>query len=43
MLNLSRPNLAALWPMARPLLLLVVTPVYLIGSLIARVFGYSWG
>lgn len=42
MQNLSRQNLIALWQMARPLLLLVVTPIYLIGSLIARVFGYQW-
>jgi 1,4-dihydroxy-2-naphthoate octaprenyltransferase len=39
---LSRNNLIALWGMARPLLLLVVIPIYLIGNLIARVFGYPW-
>ncbi|MCP4417258.1 MAG: UbiA family prenyltransferase, partial [Chloroflexi bacterium] len=42
MQTLSRENSLALWGMARPLLLLVVTPIYLIGSLIAPVFNVPW-
>lgn len=33
-------SVRALWRMARPLLLLVVIPIYMIGCLIARSFGY---
>lgn len=36
-----RTKVAALWGMARPLLLLVVVPIYLIGCLIARAFGHA--
>jgi 1,4-dihydroxy-2-naphthoate octaprenyltransferase len=37
-----RQHIKALSGMARPLLLLVVTPIYLIGNLIGRAFGYPW-
>ena len=37
----ARSTVHALWTMARPLLLLVVVPIYVIGCLIARVFGYE--
>ncbi|HAV77351.1 MAG TPA: 1,4-dihydroxy-2-naphthoate octaprenyltransferase, partial [Anaerolineae bacterium] len=37
-----RNTLQGLWHMGRPLLLLVVTPVYIIGNLIARVFNQHW-
>ncbi len=35
-------RLCALWRMARPLLLLVIAPIYWIGALIARAGGFPW-
>jgi 1,4-dihydroxy-2-naphthoate octaprenyltransferase len=39
---LTRKKLISFLTMARPLLLLIVSPVYLIGNLIARAAGFQW-